>query len=234
LIELYCAELNIYLRNSEDEKDRLSKLYYFLETVLNKENRFFPYSLESVEWYHRVKWSEGCYMTNRNDYVKFKNADITIDIGDENNGLAFELKKYDNYKICIRLYRDETMYTDNRCLDWHQNLINLLIENNIVDTAHIYRGKLKNKPKWYSLKKERNFYIGKEKFIILHRLHGLEFFSEKKKDILVNFINNHWDELQQENTILDINKKDVENILQKSKNGIFSHLLEELSKISYP
>lgn len=209
MIQFYCAHLNIFIRSKEEERDRLSKLYNFLEITLNKEEKFSPYTLQSIGWLDEFKWDEVCKMPKDDSVVNTTKANIPMNIGDEVNGIALEINKFDNYKLMINIHRREMMFEENTCLQWHQDLLLLLlIESSIVDIGFISSKLSKVKKEWYFFKNKSDFYIGKKNFLILDEFHGYGTFSNKRKKILTDFIQKNWNELNREDKILTVLKKE--------------------------
>lgn len=225
MIQFYCAHLDIYIRNKEEEEKRLLRLYNFLDT-LKQEKKFLSHTLQSTGWLDKVKWKEACRMPKDDSYAKSKKADISIDIGNETEGISLEIEKFDNYKFTINIHRRAMMFDDNTCLEWHHRLITLLVEEGIVDVGYIFPGLPKDNPKWYSSKNEPSFWIGKRNFLILEEFHGVGIFYEKRKKILTNFIQKNWDELNQKDNILILLKKEKKDLLKEARSSFFSKLFD--------
>ena len=228
-MKMSCAILNIYIRNKTVETKRLSSFFHFLKLIFNEENKFSPHFLESIDWLDKVKWNEACRMPKDDSYAKSKKADISIDIGNETEGIALEIEKFDNYKFTINIHRREMMFVDNTCLEWHHRLITLLVEEGIVDVGYIFPGLPKDNPKWYTSKNEPSFWIGKRNFLVLDALHGKGLFYEARKKILTNFLQKNWHELNQNDSIMIVSKKERKELLKKSRSIFFSELFSSLS-----
>jgi hypothetical protein len=227
-MKMSCAILNIYSRNKTEETKRLLSFFHFLKLIFNKENKFSPHLLESIDWLDKVKWSE-CCIANCNNCARRLCSDRRINIGDENTGMSLEIKIYENYKIDIIIDRREMMFDDNTCLEWHHRLITLLVEEGIVDVGYIFPGLPKDNPKWYSSKNEPSFWIGKRNFLILDALHGTGLFYEARKKILTNFLQKNWHEINKKDNIIIVSKKERKELLKKSSSSFFSELFYLLS-----
>lgn len=224
MIQFNCAHLNIYIRNKKEEIEKLSKLYNFLKLVLNKKEKFSPHTLEQIEWLNQNKWYEVCRMSKDDNYVKFKQSSIPINIGDEFKGIGLEIKKIDNFKLIINIHRREMMFEENVCLSWHYELIILLIENDIADTGCIYSGVSNINAKWYSFKRQQALYIGNKNFLILDEFPKNGVLYQKEKDILTVFLKKNWDKLNEKDNVLIILQKDKRALLKKAQNSFFSEL----------
>jgi len=226
LLKLACASLAIYIRDKNEETERLSKFFYFLKTILNEKKKFLPHFLESEDWLDKVKWNE-CHVHDCDKCAKSKHSDKPINISDENTGMSLNIKIYENYRIDILIDRRLMMFEgNNTCLEWHHKFITLLVEENIVDVGCIFPGLPKDNPRWYTSKYNPSFCIGKRNFLILAEFHGVGLFYEERKKILTDFIQKNWDELNQKDNILISLNKERKNLLKEARSSFFSKLFD--------
>ena len=225
MLKLSCASLAIYIRDKNEETERLSKFFYFLKTIFNEKKKFLPHLLESEDWLDKVKWDE-FHVADCDKCAKGKHSDKKIYISDENTGMLLDIRIYENYKINIQISRISTWHYDNTCLEWHHKFITLLVEENIVDVGCIFPGLPKDNPRWYTSKHKPSFCIGKRNFLILAEFHGDRWLREERKKILTNFIQKNWNELNQKDNILISLNKERKNLLKEARSSFFSKLFD--------
>ncbi len=222
MLELFCAKLIIYIKDKEEEVERLSKFFHLLKTVFDEENEFLSNIFEFEDWFDKMNWYES-RVEDCPKCAKARCSSVSISLGDYDTGLYFQhIEIYENYKIQIYIGRKRgTGHKNNACLESHHKLISLFVENETVDVGYIFPGLLKENPKWYTFKNKPSFYIGKRNFILFKTLEGYGVLYEKEKNILGDFMQKNWDQLNKKDDISILTNKEAKKLLKEPRNRLF-------------